>query len=174
MSANTKEQLVKTLSTLALSQHPKDEFAGLLSVQNSSPTATRLQEVLKAKREKQNDAAIEDAAEEVLKLVTCADSTINNESARLAAVRRQAEQIKQTIETVAVARIYGERTMNWLPLAAALGKVNILTAMSDIDFAVPADQFAAILKEVKAAQAVKVVAKAATKVPAKRAAVTSK
>lgn len=157
MSAS-KEQLVKTLATLATSQQPRDEFAGLLSTQAASPAAQRMQDVLAAKRAKQDEAAIEAAAEEVLLLVSAADININSHRAQLAHMRRQVEQIKDQIETIAVARIYGERTMNWLPLAAALGKVDVMTAVTNIDFCVPAVQYQEILKEVKAAQAAKTAA----------------
>jgi hypothetical protein len=164
-NAETQEKLVKTLSTLAAAQQPKDEFAGLLSSPNVAPGAIRMQELLASKREKQNEAVLENAAEEVLKLIEGADTAINSFRTDLAEARSRAVALKAGIESVAVARIYGERTMNWLPLAAAIGRANFVQATSDIDFSIPADQYAEILKEVKAKQAEKAAAKAA---PAKR------
>lgn len=150
ISDNNK--LVKILSTLHTALiTPQDEFAGFTSGQAVNPLGDKMNEIMSRRRAEAQEAATEAAAVEVLALIEVSDNTILNSRQVIADLRRSVGVHTAKIEAIAVAREYGKRSMNWLPLAAALGKVSL--SGPNPEFEVPADEFKTILAEIKATRA---------------------
>lgn len=133
--------------------HGADGLTKMLSSSASvSPKMQQLAEVIARKREQEQSQITEEAAEVIMSVINSSDQAIENLRAENAAARRTAEAAVNKIEKIAVARVYGERTMNWLPLTHLLGVVNGATSFADAP-EVPAAEAKAILAEIKGARA---------------------
>ncbi len=151
----SSEQTVKLLSVLIKkgSAH-NDEFNGLIHVDaETNPQMDQLNDVLRRRQAEAQEKAVEAAADEIIHLQASASDVIESHRRQLSELRRRAAAELQRIEQIAVARLYGNQTMNYLPLARELGHVVLAPGASPIsqpDFWVPVTQYDELLKSVKA------------------------
>ena len=120
---------------------------------HTSPMMQQLADVLARKRQEEQTRLTEEAAELIVGVINSSDIAIENLRAQNAEARRAAEAAVNKIEKIAVARVYGERTMNWLPLLTLLdesGTTGTFFAQQD---QVPDEDAKKILAEIKGARA---------------------
>lgn len=156
--SNTNPTLAKTLLNLLATNTLQDEFSSLVSEHSGvkNPAADHMREALRRKKDADAAAAADAAAVEVLDLIKESDRSINTQRTKIAEARRAAAFHKTNVERIAVARMYGERTMNWLPLALAMERITILQITLEgrnvEEFTIPAETYKELLEEVKQAQ----------------------
>ena len=120
---NTTETKATTKALLTLATINNDDgLSSLLSTSSTSPAAAALSVALARKREKEKESAVEQAADEIISLVKQADSSIEELRDTYRQLRQQMKTKKNAMTDIAVARMYGEETMNFLPLQMALKK----------------------------------------------------
>ena len=147
-------QHIKLLSNIAKSTITEaDEYSDLVVFnEGASSQMKAIAEALAKRKSEEALRAAEDVAEEVLELIKQANEQIESSRVTLAAHRREIIKTRNKIENTAVARVYGERTMNWLPLTYILGRVKFqqqVNAISHPDFFVPPMEAQKILDEIK-------------------------
>lgn len=126
MATNSKTANVNVTALLTLAQLSSDLDDGLdvlTSMQNTSVAGAALAVALKRKQEKSREEAVEKAADAVIELIAASDNKIialRGEYRRLRAMMRV---MKNEMTDIAVARMHGEETMNFLPLQVVLGGV---------------------------------------------------
>lgn len=135
-----------------------DGLAKMLSTKSTdaSPMMQQLAEVLARKRSQEQAELTEAAAEVILNVIAASDNEIEIQRAENAHARRKAEAAVNKIEKIAVARVYGERTMNWLPLIILLGQGTDFRGAVTLDPSateVPFEDAKKILAEIKGARA---------------------
>lgn len=119
MTAASKN--TNTIALLTLAQLNEDDGMNVLtSMQNSSVAGAALAVALKRKQAKNKEEAVEKAADAVIKLVEHADASVNNYRAHYRQLRASMRNVKEKMTNIAVARMYGEETMNFLPLQVLL------------------------------------------------------
>lgn len=159
-------QIASALTALANVQvTPVDEFAAFAS-DSAHPGAQQMRDILARRAAEKNAKATEEAADFVLQAVETGEAMINSQREAIAAARRQMESARNYLENIAVARVYGERTMNWLPLAVQVGMVtpvacanNVPGSVTSAAYTVPEAEYKEILTEIKAKQAEQATAK---------------
>lgn len=120
---------------------------------HTSPMMQQLADVLARKRQEEQTRLTEEAAELIVGVINSSDIAIENLRAQNAEARRSAEAAVNKIEKIAVARVYGERTMNWLPLLQLLGEKNSVVGVFPKLEEVPEEDAKKILAEIKGARA---------------------
>lgn len=101
----------------------------------------------------QRKTTMKEAAHLVVALIKNGNDVVAATINELREIRRREDAIKKKLTNIAVAKAYGEKTMNWLPLQDLITGVS-LTAnprISQTDIEVPED----FVKEFKAAQKAK-------------------
>ena len=146
---------LKMLNTLAKTpdENAGDGLAKMMSKTDTqtSPMMQQLADVLARKRAQEQQELTEAAAEVIIDVINSADVAIERLRLTNADARRTAEAAVNKIEKIAVARVYGERTMNWLPLVTLLGSGDGYGTVDVGNTAeVPADEAKKILAEIKA------------------------
>lgn len=162
MSQKAPSEVVKLLSNLnQLLNNTQDEYSAIPFFTTSSPMASSIAEAIRKKKEEAQAQAALDAADEIIELQKKAVNLIETKRQALALIRKDEAAAKQKIITVAIAKLYGEKTMNWLPLAIELGmlKVTASQALANPDFTIPPLIAEQLLAEVQQMQAAKVAAK---------------
>ena len=119
-SKSAKAQLLLSLAALSTN----DGLSHLKSFSGFETAAgTALAEALARKKAKEKEEVAEAAADEILRMFKESDRVIDNHRETYKQLRRSMDAHKNAMETIAVARLYGEETMNFLPLSAALGEI---------------------------------------------------
>lgn len=132
MASTSKTKLLLSLAALSSDDgmaHLK-AFSGLETAAGSA-----LVEALKRKREKEQQEIAEAAATEIIDVLKRADHHVDEYRSAYKSLRRQLEAHKSKMENITIARMYGEETMNFLPLSLELGDISIqdLSRLSEED-----------------------------------------
>ena len=139
-----------TLSNLAMviAGTKKDEFSELAFFQEkANPAAARMAEAIAVQRTADETAAFTAAAKEIVRLNNVADATIACSRNRIAQLRREIEIERVKLKKTCITKMYGEKTMNWIPLSLMVGYARASDVSEEVcrDItSIPVEEYAAL------------------------------
>lgn len=123
---------VHVLKSLANIKAPVDDLTGLLG-EAETGTAAELRAVLEEHQKSERASMIRDSAFQVAELVKISRKAREMGVTEVRQLRSQISQKISSIENMQMAEEYGLETMNFIPLAVALGRVSVGSFMgSDV------------------------------------------
>ena len=132
-----------------------DDFTNNPAFQGTSLAVPALQEAINRKRAKAIEDAMSAAADEVLAAEKAAADSIENLRQHMRTLRARLNDEKSKIIRIAVARLYGQRTLNYIPLAVELNIVR--PSREDLTanpiFTIPPTEAEALLREINSERA---------------------
>ena len=132
-SGKSREQVVPTLKEKQMSRFNVETLMALANIKNDDEFAkydalpANLQEVLKRKLKEQEEKRLEDAADSIVHILNSTEDAIAARVDRIRELRRSVERLKAEIGEIERAKAFGMETQNFVPLAAGLGMVSLMT-----------------------------------------------
>lgn len=154
MSNTTRFTVLSNLNTV-VNGDLDDEFSKNPVFNSNNPAAAAIVEALKKKRADEAANAVSNAADEIMALENEATKEIENKRASMSDMRKRLDAYKSKIIRIAIARAYGQKTLNYIPLAVELEKVQVTAQQIATNpiFTVPPLEAEKLLAEINAERA---------------------